>query len=88
MSGEPDDSKAGEATFLILAWIIGIFVISLTVDLIAGAVAPASTSQPPQCSTSCSLFLRWECPGNRFIGACFGVSACDQPVHECGKNPP
>ena len=100
MADDPDDSVDSEggitgvdAFYLFFAWVVSAFVISLAVGLIAGAASPPpvsspSSTRPPQCSTSCSLFLRWECPGNRFMGTCFGFSACDQPIHACGTDPP
>jgi hypothetical protein len=39
-------------------------------------------------STSCLIFVKTECPGNRVMGGCFGYSVCDQPVHTCGVDPP
>ena len=40
------------------------------------------------CSSTCSIFLKWECPGGRYMGTCLGFGVCDQPVHPCGVNPP
>jgi len=88
-SDRDQGTKAGEGSFVIISVITALFAISLVVALVAGAGSPPSTqgSSKPQCSTSCSFFLRWECPGNRFMGTCFGFSACDQPIHDCGTNP-
>ena len=39
------------------------------------------------CSTSCIVFLRYECPGGRYTGTCFDFKICDKPTHPCGVNP-
>jgi hypothetical protein len=98
--GRRDGSTGGDATIVIVGVVAGIFALSLFAALVGGAansVASGGTasslptdpsSPPPMCSSSCSLFVQWECPGDRFMGWCAGVSVCDKPIHPCGTNPP
>lgn len=80
---QPDDSRGG-LTFVI-AVVAAVLVVIFGVVLIGGATA--SRPAPNMCSTSCAGFWKFECPGNRPMGTCFGVSVCSQPVHACGTNP-
>lgn len=100
MPNGPDDpdgngrqSNSGDATFVIVGVVLALFVIVLVASWVAGASSSnqntnSSSTTPPQCSSSCSAFLRWECPGNRFMGGCLGFAVCDKPIHTCGVNPP
>lgn len=47
----------------------------------------SSSGGPPMCRTSCLGVVLVECPGGRYMGTCFGVNLCSDPVHVCGTNP-
>jgi len=69
---------------------IGVVVVVVLILMAAGAVytQAANRPAPTTCSTSCLVFVKTECPGNRVMGGCFGYSVCDRPLHTCGVNPP
>jgi hypothetical protein len=89
---DDDDGQGGgdigPATWIILGTILGLWAVTTVVAWIADATASKSSEPEKECSTSCALFLRWECPGNRYMGGCFGASVCAEPRHPCGTNPP
>ena len=80
--GNEESSRSGTTVFFVAALVIVIFA----VVLIGGAAA--SRPAPTMCTTSCALFARFECPGDRFIGLCAGVWLCSSPTHVCGTDPP
>jgi len=70
---------------------VGLVVLVLVIISVVAVIYTAASSNPPgttTCSTTCTVFVRWECPGARPMGGCFGVSVCDAPIHTCGVNPP
>ena len=82
---DPSDKHRGIAVG------VGVVVAVLVIVFIAGLIYTAASNNPPgstTCSTTCLGFTRWECPGTRFMGGCFGVWVCAQPMHTCGTNPP
>jgi hypothetical protein len=84
LPGEQDPQNQGMIVGLGLVALV--ILVIFVVALVGGATA--SPPAPSMCSTSCAVFVRFECPGNRIMGTCFGVAVCDQPVHPCGANPP
>ena len=70
---------------------VGFAVVVLGLFLLGTVIYTAASSNPPgvtTCTTTCAGLTRWECPGARFMGGCFGISVCGLPVHPCGVNPP
>jgi hypothetical protein len=70
---------------------VGLVVLVLIIIGVVAVIYTAAYNNPPgttTCSTTCTVFVRWECPGARPMGGCFGVSVCDAPIHTCGVNPP
>lgn len=67
---------------------IGLVIVVVLIIMAAGAVytQAASRPTPTTCSTSCLVFVKTECPGNRVMGGCFGYSVCSQPIHACGTD--
>jgi len=83
---DPDNTQnANKGTAVSVGVVVGILV---TVCVIGWIYTAAKSNDPgvKTCSTSCIGFLKFECPGGRYMGTCFGVSVCDQPVHTCGVN--
>lgn len=83
-----DDTEDNRSNSIAIG--IGVVVVIVLILMAAGAIytQAASRPTPTTCSTSCLVFVKTECPGNRVMGGCFGYSVCDQPVHTCGVNPP
>ena len=83
--GRGTGGNAGEFVVVVFALVVGFFAIASMVGAIASAAGkPAG---PGICTESCYGFVRTECPGDRYIGACFGFHFCDGPPHACGTNP-
>jgi hypothetical protein len=85
------DDNSGNSG-LPLEWILAVVGAVVAIFAIASAigltVSNTSSSPPGQttCGTSCYGFAKLECPGNRLMGACFGIWTCSNPDHKCGQD--
>lgn len=85
---DTDEGSGGPFVVVVVAVIVSIFAV---LGFIGGWLSshpfppPAGTTT---CSTTCMGFLRLECPGNRLMGLCLGISVCESPTHACGVDPP
>jgi hypothetical protein len=87
---DDNGSNTGNAfgpIFWVISVVIAIAVIAAAVVAIASSGTPPPPTDAKQCSTSCAVFVKLECPGDRVMGTCFGISACEAPMHACGTNP-
>jgi len=87
-SGRPDDPGTNRTGTVAVS--IGAAVAAFVILLLVFALYTACAGHPApgMCSTTCVVFVKLECPGDRSMGLCAGVYLCDQPVHRCGANPP
>lgn len=90
---DPRDDDESESSRNSLGWIgVLIAVAIIVIPAFIGGYLRANPTPVPagtaSCSTTCLGFLRMECPGNREMGFCLGISVCDPPTHACGVNPP
>lgn len=90
---DPRDDAEGESSRGSFALImVAVIVTVVTVFAFIGGMLGSRPFPPPPdtttCGTTCMGFVRLECPGNRMMGLCFGVSVCDRPTHVCGVDPP
>jgi hypothetical protein len=91
---DPRDDEEGESSSgsgfagILIAVFVTVIVIFATVGGFLGAYPFDPPPGTTTCSTTCMGFVRLECPGNRMMGLCFGISVCDRPTHTCGIDPP
>jgi hypothetical protein len=82
--GDDDDTGNNRQSGVLVG--VGLVIVIALIFMAAGAVytQAASPPSPTTCSTSCLIFVKTECPGNRGMGMCFGYSVCSEPIHACG----
>jgi hypothetical protein len=86
---EDDGSGGTSAGFILVAIALAVLVFAVASGI--GAIKSTQSTPPgvPTCTTSCYGFVKLECPGDRFMDACFGFWGCGNPAtnHPCGTNP-
>lgn len=69
--------------------IFGLIVIYFVVASLIGYAMHTDSPPPPtttSCTSACYGFVKLECPGNRYMGACFDWPWCGGTTHTCGKD--